>query len=170
MILGKTNKWRIHLAISMRIRPVILITFSVFCLIWMDNASGNSPPQNVEINGIPEDGRIENPLNATVSFIEPDGDVVSIRWLLDGEEIATGQSVRRYVYPGTYNLTVELNDGNGSVVKMSRILDPIPPPGYGEKPDNRKNDLIFWSIFGAGGIIFALTAAWIWLKKDENIK
>ncbi len=131
-------------------------------------ASGNSPPESIIINGIPEDGRIENPLNASVSFEDPDGDNVSVTWLIDGEEVGTGYNIRRYVYPGKHNLTAVLDDGNGSVVRVSRTLDPIPPPGWRDKPDNRRNELIFWVIFGSGGVIFALSAAWIWLKRESG--
>ncbi len=146
-----------------------LITTLMFSLLFLTVCvKGNTPPEDIEIIGIPSDGRIENPLNASVTFSDPDGDEVNITWLLDGEEIGTGNSIQRYVYPGRHNLTVVLDDGNGSVVQVSRILDPIPPSGWNDEPNNNKNDLIFWSIFGAGGIIFGAVAAWIWLSKGPS--
>jgi hypothetical protein len=149
-------------------RGTVILVPLILALLIPAMASGNQPPADVRIEGIPDDGRIENPLNASVSYTDPDGDIVSIRWLLDGEEVATGPSIQRYVYPGKHNLTVELDDGNGSVVRSSRILDPVPPPGWGDEPDNRRNELIFWAIFGSGGLIFATAVAWIWLKRDND--
>jgi hypothetical protein len=162
----KTNKRSLFLDNGMREFRVLL----AFILLPVISgiASGNSPPENIIITGIPQDGRIENPLNATISFEDPDGDNVSVTWLLDGEEIGKGYSIIRYIYPGRKNLTAVLDDNNGSVIQVSRIVDPVPPPGWGDKPDNRRNELIFWTIFGSGGLIFALAAAWIWLKKEKD--
>ncbi len=152
----------------MRVFSSLIMAF-IFCFIILTVCvKGNTPPENIEITGIPSDGRIENPLNASVTFTDPDGDEVTTTWLLDGEEIGSGNSIQRYVYPGRHNLTVVLDDGNGSVVQVSRTLDPIPPPGWNDEPDNRRNELIFWSIFGAGGMIFGAVAAWIWLSKGPS--
>lgn len=122
--------------------------------------------EEASVTGIPGDGRLINPLRATINVTDPEN--ATITWFLDGEEIGTGTTIQRYVYPGLHNLTVKIEYDNGTIISRTFELDPVPPPGWEEEPDNRKNRIIFWLIFGSGGIVFAAFAAWLWLKKDDK--
>jgi hypothetical protein len=149
-------------AVSMKVGWISFLAAVVILVLLPGNITGSEP----EFSGIPEDGVLINPLKASVSF--PDMENSTIRWFLDGDEIGIGPSIQRFVYPGLHNLTLEIEYQNGTVFTRSFDLDPVPPPGYNDEPDNTRNRIIFWSIFGTGGLIFAAAAAWIWLKRDSE--
>jgi len=127
-------------------------------------AAENSPPMIMNIVGIPDDGILTGPLNASVEWKDDDNDTVTVRWLLDGEQIGEGASITRYIYPGKKNLTVTLDDGNGGLASRSWTLDPAPPEGWDDGTDNTSNRIIFWTIFGLGGLFFAVVLVWYYLR------
>jgi len=128
------------------------------------DAPDNSPPVILSVAGIPDDGILTGPLNASVEWKDDDNDTVTVRWLLDGEQIGEGATITRYIYPGRKNLTVTLDDGNGGLTHRSWTLDPDPPEGWDDRPDNARNRIIFWTIFGMGGMLFAVALVWYYLR------
>jgi len=149
----------------MRTAHGALLFLMISALLFSPSAVSDAG--DVEVRGIPEDGRFVNPLNATVIYEDPGGDQATVSWILDGELVEEGYHIQRYIYPGKHNLTVRIENGNSTVIERYFLLDPIPPPGWGEEPDRKGNELLFWSVFGAGALIFAAAAAWIWLRKAE---
>jgi hypothetical protein len=109
-----------------------------------------------------------NPLRAGINATDIDGDDLTTTWYLDGEEIGTGPEIQYYIYPGRRNLTVVVDDGNGGTVSTWAVLDPVSPPGWGEEPDNTRNRIIFWSIFGSGAMIFTVLTAWVFLSRGKD--
>jgi hypothetical protein len=97
-----------------------------------------------------------------------DGDQLEIIWYIDQEKIGEGPDIQYYIYPGRKNLTVVVDDGSGGTVSTWIDIDPLPPPGWGEEPDNTRNRIIFWSIFGSGGLIFAALTAWVFLSRGKD--
>lgn len=147
-----------------------LVILSNFLLMIAGSmlSDGARIESGITVEGIPEDGMIENPLNATASINEDDPSNWTIEWILDGEIIGEGSHIQRYIYPGIHNLTVKAESNEGESRSLSFILDPIPPPGWKEKVDQERNNLIFWFIFGSGGLIFAIAALWLWLGNDKG--
>ncbi len=146
---------------------IIALTLIISFTVMMSDSSGEVP-DTFEVLGIPLDGKLINPLNASVVIDDRSEDNLMISWHLDGGKVAEGEHIQRYIYPGTHNLTITIEDEEGGSISRSFLLDPVPPPGWGEEPDNERNMTIFWIIFGAGGLVFAGVAAWIWIKKDDD--
>jgi len=109
-----------------------------------------------------------NPLIASINATDVDGDQLEITWYLDQEEMGIGPKIQYYIYPGRKNLTVVVNDGNGGILSTWAIVDPLPPPGWGEEPDNTRNRIIFWTIFGSGAFLFTALTSWVFLSKGKN--
>ncbi len=128
----------------------------------------NDAPQiiNLTIEGDPK--ALVNPLVASLDATDIDGDHLDITWYLDQDEIGEGPEIQYYIYPGRKNLTVVVDDGKGGTTSTWTYLDPIPPPGWGEEPDNTRNRIIFWSIFGSGAIIFTALTAWVFLSRGRD--
>ncbi len=120
----------------------------------------NTPPVIIDVEGVPEDGRLVNPLNATLTYRDADNDNVTIEWYLDGEMVAEGAHIGRYIYPGPRNLTVVLQDEKGGRTIRSWTLEPLPPSGWSDRPDDAGNRLMFWAIFGSAGIAFSIGLGW----------
>ena len=142
---------------------ILIVSF----MVLMPGSSGELP-DTFEVRGVPLDGKLINPLNASVVIDDSTEEDLMISWYLDGEKVADGEHIQRYIYPGTHNLTVTIEDDVGGSISRSFLLDPVPPPGWGEEPDNDRNMTIFWIIFGSGGLVFAGVAAWIWIKKYDD--
>lgn len=121
--------------------------------------------RGIELRGDPTD--LENPVNATVDVFDPDGDELTITWRLNGEPVMYGPCFRRYVYPGRKNLSVIVDDGQGGIDEEWVEISTRPPPGWGERSDNTRNRVIFWLIFGSGGLIIAGAVFWTWIRKPE---
>lgn len=120
----------------------------------------NDPPEIIDISHNLDGNVLENPYNATVHAFDADGDQLLYSWYLDGERIPGGSNITYYIYPDQSNLTLIVTDGNGGQVSRSWDLEILPPPGWGEEPDNTRNRTIFWIIFGSGGLIFLLAILW----------
>ena len=145
------------------------ILLTIIFIVMVSSGSEASISQNgLTVEGIPEDGVLENPLNATVTIDNADPSNWTVEWILDGEIVDEDRHIQRYIYPGIHNLTIRAESDDGEIRTASFLLDPIPPPGWGEEVDQKRNDLIFWLIFGSGGLIFGLAALWLWIGKDKT--
>jgi hypothetical protein len=127
----------------------------------------NDDPEitNITLSGDPDS--LINPVAFSVSFIDIDEDLISVTWYLDEEEIGNGMEGQRYIYPDQNNLTVVIDDGNGGTDSMSVTLHTIPPEGWGDEPDNTKNRIIFWTIFGSAGLILLAAMIWVLFKPEK---
>lgn len=131
----------------------------------------NDPPEILNVDHNLEGEVLKNPFNATVKARDVDGDPLTYLWLLDGEEIPGDRNITYYIYPNERNLTLVVSDGKGGETTMSWNVEADPPPGWGEKPDNSRNRLIFWVIFGSGGLIFTGGLVWVYFsgkREDES--
>ena len=126
----------------------------------------NDAPEilDVTLNGDP--ASLENPVIYNISYFDVDGDPISIKWYLDGEEMSTGAHGQRYIYPDQNNLTVVIDDGNGGIDSMTVIVHTIPPEGWGDEPDNTRNRIIFWTIFGTAGVILLAAMVWVLFRPE----
>ncbi|MBN1539888.1 MAG: hypothetical protein JW939_07070 [Candidatus Thermoplasmatota archaeon] len=128
----------------------------------------NDAPEiiNITLSGDPDN--LENPVTYSVSFTDVDGDEVKVSWTLDGEDAGEGDSVTRYIFPDQNNLTVIIDDDNGGTDSMSISIYTVPPEGWGDQPDNTRNRIIFWSIFGSAGLLLLAAIVWVMLSPSEK--
>ncbi|MEA3559592.1 MAG: hypothetical protein U9R75_10095 [Candidatus Thermoplasmatota archaeon] len=116
-----------------------------------------------------------NPLNMSVEVEDVDDDELTVEWFVgnrpvepEDEPVTTGRYFNWYVYPGNKFVTVKVSDPYGADVTMEFEVSMKAPPGAEDGPDNTWNRIIFWMIFGSGGLIFGLCALWVIVKKDVN--
>ncbi|MGA1820340.1 MAG: hypothetical protein ACMUHU_04950 [Thermoplasmatota archaeon] len=121
----------------------------------------NDAPEILGISLSGDHDNLNNPVTYSVSCIDVDGDDLKITWFLDEETAGEGETVTRYIFPDQNNLTVIIDDGNGGTDSMSAAIRTIPPEGWGDEPDNTRNRIIFWVIFGSAGLILLAAAAWV---------
>jgi len=128
----------------------------------------NDAPEvlNISLSGDPEE--LENPVTYSVSYIEVDGDAITVTWSIDNLPAGEGDAVTRYVFPDQRNLTVIIDDGNGGTDTMSVTIHTVPPEGWGDEPDNTRNRIIFWVIFGSAGLILLAAATWVILAPSKK--
>jgi len=121
---------------------------------------------NISLSGDP--GVLDNPVTYSVSYLDVDGDDIKVSWFIDEEPAGEGDSVTRYIFPDQRNLTVIIDDGNGGTDSMSVSIHTVPPEGWGDRPDNTRNRIIFWVIFGSAGLILLAAAAWVILTPEKR--
>ena len=126
----------------------------------------NDLPAIENVSAAMEEGEWRNPINASAEAYDVDGDPLTYSWFVDGEKILEGRNITWYLFPGTHELTLLVEDGNGGSASMNWTVTARAPPGWDDEPDNDRNRIMFWLIFGAGGVIF--TAALIWVFKERR--
>lgn len=142
---------------SMAIRATVL---AMVALLISGGASAlgpeNRPPTIGVVIGAP-DADFVNPLNASAEATDPDGDAVRFVWMLDGQTISEDENVTYHVLPGYRNLTLVVDDNNGSrAYRYWEFVSPE-PPGWNDIPDNDGNRLMFWLLLGIPGSLLAIT-------------
>ncbi|MGA1793887.1 MAG: hypothetical protein ACMUHM_08050 [Thermoplasmatota archaeon] len=127
----------------------------------------NDAPEilDISLSGDPEN--LANPVTCSVSYLDVDGDDIMVSWFLDEETAGEGETITRYIFPDQNNLTVVIDDGNGGTDSLSTTIHTIPPEGWGDEPDNTRNRIIFWIIFGSAGLILIAAAAWVILAPSK---
>jgi hypothetical protein len=139
--------------------------------VWSVNVTPvNDDPEILKITLSGDPGSLENPVSYGVSYSDIDGDPITVKWYLDDEEITSGDQGHRYIYPDQNNLTVVIDDGNGGTDSMTVTIHTIPPEGWGEEPDNTKNRVIFWIIFGTAGIILLAAMVWVLFRPESKVR
>ena len=84
-------------------------------------------------NPLPIEDRVAVPQGQTANFSvvasDPDGDAVTVRWLLDGALIGTGlsQAWQAPAQRGTHLLVAEATDGNGGQVSRTWLVSGTAP-------------------------------------------
>ncbi|MGA1873376.1 MAG: hypothetical protein ACMUHY_06860 [Thermoplasmatota archaeon] len=114
---------------------------------------------------------LSNPVTYGVECTDVDGDELVISWFLGEDTAGEGASQTRYVFPDQNELTVIVDDGNGGIDSLTVEIHTIPPEGWGDEPDNTRNRLIFWFIFGSAGTIFLAASFWVMFmggRKDRG--
>ncbi|MBN1389416.1 MAG: hypothetical protein JXA22_02120 [Candidatus Thermoplasmatota archaeon] len=121
----------------------------------------NDAPEiiNITLSGDPDN--LENPVTYSVVYMDADGDEIMVSWSLGEDDAGEGVTVTRYVFPDQNDLTVVVDDGNGGSDTMNISIHTIPPKGWGDEPDNTRNRIIFWSIFGSAGLILLVAVWWV---------
>lgn len=141
------------------------ITYDMI-LVNVTNVNDDPTIQEILLNGDPS--TLANPVAAILNYTDIDSDDVEIIWYLDEEEIGKGETVQRYIYPDQNNLTVVIDDGNGGMDSMTVTIHTIPPKGWGDGPDNTKNRIIFWIIFGSAGTILLAAMIWVLFRPESK--
>ncbi|MFO8050686.1 MAG: hypothetical protein R6V01_03195 [Thermoplasmatota archaeon] len=130
----------------------------------------NDAPVILEVIGPENLTDAENPLVMTVVAEDVEGDEITVEWFLQDEEdpVVVSRTFRRWVYPGTKILRVRVSDPHGANETKEFVVSMKTPPGMEEGPDNIKNRVIFWTIFGSAGLIFGLLCYWIMMGKERG--
>jgi hypothetical protein len=192
-IFGLNNETQIEIDITNENATAILINGRVnitthsnwngfFLISYIYNQSGNITEGSFQVNVTPvndapsilditlsgDPSSLENPVTYNVTYSDIDGDNITVTWYLDEEEIGSQDQGQRYIFPDQNNLTVVIDDGNGGTDSRTIVINTIPPEGWGDEPDNTKNRMIFWIIFGTAGIILLAAMVWVLFKPEKK--
>ncbi|MEA3359287.1 MAG: PKD domain-containing protein [Thermodesulfobacteriota bacterium] len=109
-------------------------------LDWQDGQNFNQPP-TVELNYEPAQPAVGKPINFTATASDPDGDILSYAWYMNGYQQDASSDTVIWDTPsaGTHTLKVVVSDGNGrtadDIVEFTVINEAKPyiiAPGYQE--------------------------------------
>ncbi len=145
-------------ALPVMMAILLLVPITGYCVL------GDEPPRINTVEG-PGNGTIENPLNITIDAMDPEGGNLTFIWYLDGERIGEGARFTYSLFPGARNVTVIISDQTGNSITRSWVFSAEPPPGWGDRPDNARNRLIFWAIFGISGFVLVLVLSYMLFRK-----
>ncbi len=106
--------------------------------------SGNLPPEITSFSADPSSGTAPLSVTFTVVASDPDGNIVNYRWDFNGDGVWDKEGMiteTTYTYdtPGTYTVSVEVEDDGGAVVRDSLDVEVLAGSGGGTEDNTGDN-------------------------------